>query len=91
MSDDRTAQSGKDPSELWRAKTLELRKTRPDESIWGPSNRWLAGELRKLADHIEADKGWPKVYGCVIPEGGPTETDGLMFEYRVILSYPWPG
>lgn len=81
------------PQEQWKRKVLDLRlpnptgKSRDDEYA---ANQWLAYKLRELADHIAKSDEYPLVFGCSIPEDG-VKQKGLMLEYRVILSHPWPG
>lgn len=91
------------PCEIWRRKILSFPKSMICDDEDSPlfyvnareqaACKWLADELRKLADHVESDESdnWPKVFGCSVPDKGPTSEDHLMVEYRVILSHPWGG
>lgn len=75
----------------WHDKVSELgpKNSRSTSELEGPARKWLAEELRKLADHIEGG-GWPQVFGCSIPEGG-VKSKELMMDFTVVLSHPWPG
>jgi hypothetical protein len=76
------------PQDFWRRKTTEQRGGLDDPD--GPARAWLAGELRRLADHIESGD-YPWVFGCIVPDEGPRFRSELMAEWRVILSHPWGG
>ena len=47
----------------------------------------LVRRLRSLADHIENGK-YPIVLGCEMDSLGESQ---LMYNFRVVLSHPWPG
>lgn len=49
------------------------------------AEKLVAARLRELADVIEAE-GWPKVFGFEDSGDG-----GVMIEFKLLLSYPWPG
>lgn len=77
--------------EFWHA---QLRARAPEGAIYqedidAPAIKWLADELRNLADHIESRK-FPQVFGCRIPEEGVSGKE-LIREYRISLSHLWPG
>ena len=90
------------PSEFWRLKILSYPESLICDDEDNPlfyvnvrekvACKWLADELRKLADHIETDM-YPRVYGCIVPPGeeGPKFTKTILAEWRVILSHPWGG
>lgn len=78
----------------WHEKVKELRPADPthrlsSNELDAPACKWLAAELRKLADHIESGK-YPQVFGCAIPKNG-IDTKDLMLDFSVVLSHPWPG
>jgi len=79
--------------EFWHRKCRELAP--PDANgtreFEAPAKAWLVAELRKLADHIETNKGYPDVFGCRIPEKGVDYEGGFMAEWTVILSHLWGG
>lgn len=54
------------------------------------ARKWLAEELRKLADHLEEGPPYPGVYGAHVPVGG-VNYEGTMEAYEIILSHPWGG
>lgn len=51
------------------------------------SNKWLANELRKLADHIESNN-YPTVSGANLPSDLNRRT---MSKIEIHLSHPWGG
>lgn len=61
----------------------EWRRNLGDES----ARELLVLKLRNLADHIESGK-WPRIFSCSIDE---LEEKDLMYDFHVVLSYPWPG
>jgi hypothetical protein len=88
----------KTDQDLWHEKIKELQPPSPDENghdlysneLDEPARKWLANELRELADHIEHSKHYPQVFGCHIPEDG-LKGKGILFDYRITMSHLWPG
>jgi hypothetical protein len=77
----------------WREQCLKLRKEDPDGYFPDKAaEKWLADELRALADHIDGSGKYPRVMDCMIPKEGVAYKGGTaMRTWMVTLSYPWGG
>lgn len=80
--------------DTWKEKYKELKPKHNDKlntpDYEKPANKWLADELRKLADHIEHGKDYPRVMDARIPKKG-IGYEGIVGKFVVILSHPWGG